>query len=330
MQTDAIHQDVSQGTSDAVSGAATDQAVLSPRELAMQEITEQINEQRETREPLVVESGAAVESAPVLPDVLAEDQLQQVKVKVKVDGVAMELPLAEVTKGYQKDAVASRRLAEAAEERKRLEALKAELAEKERQLEAQGALSTASLADDEDVDAQIAAAVAGLVEGDTDSITALLKKTLVGERQQTTPAIDAAAIAAQVKQDLEAEQAASRAQAEGDAAWNDFVASNPEFANEDSQQRRYGDFLFDSVYGPQIAAGEISYREALTKTAADVAAVFQPTQQQPSSRQQKEERKQRIDNLPIASGARAVRQAPAVESREDVLEDMRRARGQVI
>jgi 23S rRNA G2069 N7-methylase RlmK/C1962 C5-methylase RlmI len=143
-------------------------------------------------------------------------------------------------------------------------------------------------------------------------------------RQAATPAIDEDAIIAKAEARIEAK----RQEAENADAWREFVESNPAFADETSKQRQYGDYLFNTVYGPKLEAGELSYREALRAAAQDVATVFHGEPEAPA-RNVREERKQRIDNLPTA-GARAVRQAPKSESVEDVLEDMRRMRGQPV
>ena len=147
-----------------------------------------------------------------------------------------------------------------------------------------------------------------------------MKAMIAAGRQPATqqPVID--------KEELIAE---AETRIENKKAWNDFVESNKAFADPASEERRYGDYLFDTVYSPLIAAGQISYREALTKTGEDVKRVFAGTAQH-SSRQQKEERKRGIDNLPIAAGARSVPQKTGPQSVDDTLDAMRRARGQAV
>jgi len=313
---DAIRKDGSGSETGEEGGEATDQAVLSPRELMMQEISDQIAGQQEAAAVADADAAASVNS-PLLPSVLDDDQLDKVMVRVKVDGQVVELPLSEVTKGYQKDAVASRRLAQAAEERKLLDAEKMALAEQKRQIETAGTLS---LEDDGDVDAQVSAIMAGLVEGDEEAASNALKSILKG-RQSATP-IDEESLLAKAEARIEQK----KIETENGKAWQEFVESNPAFGDETSKQRQYGDFLFVSVYGPQVQAGEISYREALSKAAEDVATVFSPPV---NPRQSKIDRKAAIDNLPVA-GARSVRTVPAAESTEDILAEMRRERGQPV
>ena len=321
MQTDAIQQDVSMEGAGGVDGAGTvgaatgSEPVLSPRELAMQEISQQLLESEAAAGFGVVTEATDEQAAVKLPEVLAEDQLAEVRVKVKVDGVEVEMPLSEVTKGYQKDVVASRRLAQAAEERKKLTAWENELKSREAALVSGDTLSSAVMV--EDTDAQIKAAMAALVEGDEVAAAAALKSIIGNGRQETTqPVIDEDAIVAKAETRIENKK-----------AWADFVGSNPAFADEASKQRQYGDYLFDSVFSPLVAAGELSYREALMKTADEVNQVFTPTQ---TPRQQKEERTSRIDNLPVAAGARAEQAPNKVRTPEEVLDEMRKARGQFV
>lgn len=314
MQTAAIQQDVSTdvpGVNAVNQGAVTgSDAVLSPREEAMRAITQK------TLEREIAAGYDPADAAPVppkLPEVLADEQLAEVKVKVKVDGVEVEMPLSDVTKGYQKDAVASKRLAVAAAERKKLEAWEQELRTREATLVLGDTLSS----NDEDMDSLIDAYNDALVEGDTAKQKELMKSIIGGGRQQTTqaPVVDEDAIIAKVE-----------AKAENKKAWDDFIGSNAAFADETSKQRQYGDYLFDTVYSPQIRAGQISYREALVKTAEEVGKIFTPGQ---TTREQKEERKRGIDNLPVAVGARAASAKTGIKSHEETIADMRRARGQL-
>jgi hypothetical protein len=301
-----------------------EEAPKSERDLALAEIEAELEQQ-----PRLEVLSADEEDAPKkserreAPEVLDEADYGTVKVKVKVDGQEVLMPLAEVAKGYQKDAVASRRLEQAARERQELEAFRRQLAEQEQRLTQarQVPLSPEGDAGD-DLEAQIKAAMSALIDGDEEQAAQALRK-VVG-RQAATPAIDEDAIIAKAEARIEAK----RQEAENADAWREFVDSNPAFADETSKQRQYGDYLFNTVYGPKLEAGELSYREALRAAAQDVATVFQGEPEAPA-RSVREERKQRIDNLPTA-GARAVRQAPKSESVEDVLEDMRRMRGQPV
>lgn len=316
--TDAIpKKDVSQQDT----GGNNDE--MSPRELAMQEIEAQLNQQSDSQPKPEPEK---IETETILPATLADDQWDKVKVKVKVDGQVVELPLSEVTKGYQKDAVASRRLAQAAEERKELEARKKELDDRETLLKAPPSAGPEA-GDDKDVDSQIKVAMSALVEGDEDAAAEALKSILKGRRDtSTTPVIDEEALLTKAEQRIEGKRQAE----ENAKAWDEFIGTSPAFADQTSKERQYGDYLFNTKYGPQIESGEISYREALTQAAQDVTAVFQQQPSpQPGVRQQAQQRKAAIDNLPTA-GARAVKSAAAEQTTDDILTEMRQMRGQPV
>jgi hypothetical protein len=239
-------------------------------------------------------------------------------VRVKVDGEELELPLSVVTKGYQKDSTASRRLEQAAAERQDLEARKRELDNREAILKSVDQSSPIEVGD---IDAQIKATVAAIVEGDEEGAAETLKKLIGHGRQETTrtPTIDEDAIIAKTKTQLRNEE-----------AWDAFISSNTAFADVHSKERQYGDYLFDKVYAPLMKSGELSYREALEKTADDVNKAFAAPPPPPTPRQQKEERKQRIDNLPVAAGARAVTETAKTETTQQALDRMRAWRGQPV
>lgn len=333
MNLDAIQPDVSgsdvtavidgaaPGATDVIDGAATEhEMVLSPRDLAMQQITQQLEEGRE----VVVDDGAAVNDQSAFAtdqkQVLADDQLAVTMVRVKVDGQEVELPLSEVTKGYQKDSVASRRLEDAAAQRKELDARKLELDAQEQLLTA----GTVVGVNDPAFRDQIKASLEALSEGDVDQAVNALAEVLTTGRQTATPQqVDTDAITAQVKSQLE-----------HDATWENFVSSNEAFADETSKERIFGDALYTRKYLPMIEAGQISYREALTETAKEVKAAFTPAAAPPppplTDRQKKEIRKQSIDNLQVAVGARDVTDPPKTETAVDVLERLKGWRGQAV
>ena len=308
MQTDAIHEDVSTaGSEEGSADQAVNTPILSDREQAMLDITQQLNEQE-------ISAGFG-DPVGVVPAAAAAVMSSDTLVKVKVDGVEVELPLADVTKGYQKDAVASKRLQEAAAERRKL-------AEWEETLKAREAALVAGKQSvsppTEDRRELLRAYNAAMLEGDEEEQSLIFDRLLGNDgRQQTTqPVIDEDALLAKAE-----------ARLEGKKEWSDFLAAHPAFADDGSEERIEGDLRFLTVYEPKVRAGELSYREALDRTAADVARLLAPA---PSARQQKEERKARIDNLPFASGARATAPTAKPPTTEDVIERMRRERGQPV
>lgn len=49
--------------------------------------------------------------------------------------------------------------------------------------------------------------------------------------------------------------------------WKKFIKNHPEFENQHSRYRKYGDYLFDTNYSRKVHYGEITYAEALNKIA---------------------------------------------------------------
>jgi hypothetical protein len=332
MTTDAIQEDVS------IEETPQEQPVLSEREQAMQAIQQELAEHN--GEPLptalpVVE----VPENPAAPEVPQEPTPAAAatpeKVRVKVDGVEQDVTLEELKKGYQKDSVASRRLEEAAQRQRDVERREAALAERERQIQASTATPSP---EDEGDDDDIQAAIDALVDGDNETAAKLLKQAVKKGRAPAvaTPAIDPDEIAARAEAAIEAKLTAK----DNARQFQEFVAANPVFAEPTpdeegnvllSPQRVRGDYLFDNLYAPKWQAGEISYREALDKTAEHVAKEFAPVAPAPAipTPSEREQRKAKIDTIPVAHGAKQV-SAPKVQTPDEVLNEMRKARGQFV
>lgn len=217
--------------------------------------------------------------------------------------------------------------------------LAAALAEKDRLIEQQlAAQMTASPATDEEIDARAAEIVGAIAEGEEDKAIAALRDVLRKGRQSATP-VDATALVGQVKDELAKEQAA----AQNATVWETFLADHPEFSEQVddagnvilSEERQYGDFLFERDFKPRIEAGEISYQQALIETAEAVKKTLAGKTGQDDANQadkdpfqERQERKRQLDNLPVAAGARSQGAAPATdESHADIIREMRKARG---
>jgi hypothetical protein len=259
------------------------------------------------------------------------DDPSQYRVRVKIDGQEKELAVADVVTSYQKNEVASERLRQASERNKKLDDREQYLNDWERQLQQQS-LSTDPAQDSgiDDDQTAITQALELVAEGDFEQASKLLNDTIKkGRSSATTPAVNIEQVTKQVEENLSGKQ-----------IWDDFLKDNPVFQIDYdnagnpivSKQREYGDFIYLRDFKPQVDSGAISYQEALNQTAERVRNVFETpetTQQQATTGQeQRLLRKQAIDNIPVAAGARSV--GPAVqqeESRADVLAGMRKARG---
>jgi hypothetical protein len=177
--TDPIRKDASEVTAGKEAGLDAEGAP-DPREEAIARI-EQANIERMEEEQAAFDAQAGGE-APT-PGGRREEPhgaaaATTEMVKVIVDGEERDLPLAEVVKGYQKDATATQRLREASDRLKDVEQREREIADREVQLKLQTADldDNAVTGDDEALDAALDA----WLEGDRDPIRNLLKKAVGG------------------------------------------------------------------------------------------------------------------------------------------------------
>ena len=335
---DAIQTDVSQ-PGDGHETQGQEQEQLSEREMALQGIDEEVANQPDflvAADELENEGSDADLSKTHEPVVLEPDQLETTLVEVKIDGQVQKLPLSEVTKGYQKDATASRRLEKAAEEQKKLDEQKRLLEEKEAALgkgsdQDHGLSNDDGDFDDDQIDEQISAVMQSLIEGDDEAGAKALKEIIKG-RKPATPEIDVNEIVSQASTQAKEALKEEQVQTERSEAWNSFLESNSAFADESSKERKLGDYLFATEFGPKMVAGEMSYQEALTECATRVNEVYPGSavsgSGQESTTLSRQERKQAIDNVPVA-GARAVKPAQASETADDAITAMRKSRGQI-
>lgn len=336
MRNDAIRKD---GSNESGNEQATEQEpVLSEREQMLQQIDEQLEN---APKPLVIQpetddqgkNGTQDQQLSADADTGSDAEKDKpLMVKVKVDGVEREMPITEVVKGYQKDAAASKRLQEAAEKEREIQRQRAELEQLRAQMQS-GQKETQlsdNMPDDADLDGQIEEAMTAIAIGDDEKATELMKVLIKGRSKATaTQQVNIDEIKQSIKQEFEQERVAS----EQAQAFQSFLAEYPEFAVEDSPERKYGDYLFNTQYGAQIEAGEISYQEALNAAAAEARRIYAgtggTTESTSANRPSKQERKQAIDNVPVAGG-RAIKAAQTPETVDDAIKEMRKMRGQIV
>jgi hypothetical protein len=300
-ETGTIQQDVSSD------GSTQDQQrPLTARELMFEQIGNKIDEERQGQEV----EGGTIETTDQAGKQVVDDL--QMLVRVKINGKEEERPLAEVLTGYQKNEAASERLRLAAAKEKDLAGREKALND---QIQLQGQLSTeADTGDDDDLDQALNA----IVEGNTDAAKQALRNAInKGRAPVTTPqAIDEDALAQRIEQKQEVKK-----------DWDTFLKANPEFADDKSKERQYGDYLFNTKYAPLIEAGEISYHQALLDTANEVKSTLTQPAATKTPREIKLERKQSIDSLPIAAGARQTgAAAEQEETHGDIITQMRKGR----
>jgi hypothetical protein len=151
---------------------------LSPREQMMAQIA--ANREAQLNEA----AGEAVEEVPEKSTATELELQTDRKIPVKIDGEETEIPLSELVKGFQKDATASRRLEEAANQRKELDAREQELNAREAQIAQQIAAPAAA---DDGAGDEVDAALDAYLEGDTTKIRELLKGATKGRAESSTP-----------------------------------------------------------------------------------------------------------------------------------------------
>lgn len=298
-ETGTIQQDVSTGSS-------TEERPLSARDLMLEQIGNKIDDQRQGQEV----DGGTTETTNTAEKQVVDDL--QMLVRVKVNGKEEEKPLADVLTGYQKNEAASERLRLAAAKEKDLEAREKAL---DAQIQAQSQLSSNTDTDD---DGDLDQALAAIIEGNTEVAKKALRDAInKGRTPITTPqAIDEDALAGRIEQKQEVKK-----------DWDLFLSKNPEFADANSKERQYGDYLFNTKYAPLVEAGEVSYHQALFDTANEVKSTLAQPATTKTPRDIKLERKQSIDNLPIAAGARQTEAtAEQEESHGDIITQMRKGR----
>lgn len=74
--------------------------------------------------------------------------------------------------------------------------------------------------------------------------------------------------------ELRSRQAKEAKTTENLIVWTNFISRNPAFADVNSKQRKYGDYLFDKEYTYKMESGELTYIQALNAVAAETYKVF--------------------------------------------------------
>lgn len=326
IQQDALEQsEIDSGAANANNDNGADEAV-SPRMSEMERIAEG---RRRAMEAEGVDFGAEGEGGegdsrqadPATqgePDQLAAQLAQDertpayadpaLRVKVKVDGEELELPLAEVVKSYQKDAAASRRLTEAT----RL----LEFAEQQtHKIQPQSAKPDNNSPAGEDQPApekdqrraKIKSAASKLYEGDEEGFAEEIEQLLDGGAPRATqqPSIDPVQIAAHVKQQLAVESAYSEVEKDYPAVF--ATDERGVVLGREAVQRM----------ATKEAQG-LPKSQALRESVEEVAALFgiqragRPTPEpQRTARDDKLERKARLDIPGRASVVAGAESSPA-------------------
>jgi hypothetical protein len=303
---------------------------------ARETMMEQIDERHDQVLAEQVHQQTPEPAADAEPEAVVVDDPKRFRINIKIGETEEERSLDQVVNELQTSNGRVRSLSS------RTKDLEAALAEKDRllqdQLTAQAQLADAE-ATDEDIDARVSEVMNALVEGDEEKGAAALRELLRKGRHEATP-VDEKALVGKVRSELAREQE----QVQAAQVWTSFVEEFPEFRDQSdaetgepilSEERKYGDYVFERDFAPKVEAGELSYQEALSQTAEAVRKVFaKPAAPEAEGAVTKDplearrERKKQIDQLPVAAGGRvAETKEEAGESASDAIREMRKARG---
>lgn len=261
----------------------------------------------------------------------AEDQIQKQTRVVKIDGEEREIDDEELIRGYQKNQTASKRLEEAANRQKELDAFAAELRAEEARIaalrdeqikkiqtplsEPQG--SEVAVTDEADYDALLNA----IYEGDNTKAKKLLGKLqLVGRAPAATPpTVDLDGIAEKAAAKAAERIAMNNAMEKFQKDYTDIVA-NPHlakvadgFLEEELRNKPFADALEEAGKRTREWIAEITPKPTEpTRTPAREAALAN---------------KEKVDNLPSQSSVSSSANDDVDESASDVIRNMRKSRG---
>ncbi len=231
----------------------------------------------------------------------------ETRVKVKVDGQEIELPLSEVVRSYQKDAAATKRLQEAT----RLLAIAGQQANKVAQIpqsennqDVPGDDAAAKQARRSQIKGALAKLYEGDEEGAADELDQLFEQGATQQRA-TQASIDPAQIVTQVRQQLAVE-----------SAYSEVRSDYPELFHDTER----GIVLGKETHARMVAkvAEGLPYDQALQESAEEVAALFgiakagrQQAQPQRTARDTKLGRKAALDTPEAANVVAGKPNSPA-------------------
>lgn len=292
------------------------EAVKSARETAMEAIAAQRNQSLANdgvdladKEDAPVDKGVGQLAEQLAQDDKPTTATDSMLVKVKVDGDEIEIPLSEVVKSYQKDSAASKRLQEATRLLQYAEQQAEQLARNASQVDNNASNQPDAEQELEARRGKIKDAFSKLYEGDEDgAVEAMLQ--FVGDQgakqaTQEPQKIDTAAIAAQVRQQLDVE-----------SAYKETRLDYPELFSDTERGVVLGRATVERMAAKESEG--MTRAEALQKSAEEVAALFgvqksgrQSDETKRTARDTKLERKANLDIPRSANVVAGNKQSPA-------------------
>lgn len=306
---------------EAAAGNQDQAPALSPRELAIAAIDQQVElarqqQQEEYQQQMEPQTTAAPAPVP------QADQAGVRLLKVKVDGEEMEVPESQVVESFQKISAADRKMKDAAEEWKRIEREKQELEEQKKALGTMPSVDNDSNlpdTDGSDLSAQANLIISSLLEGNTADAVHALTEVLSKSSKPTASEVDESKVA-EIVQKVSSQQELDRDYVKAKQLFDQdygFINDNPRLA-----------MLANGIFSEHLAAGKMP-SEAAKLAGEEVKGLMAPPVQ-PSAMQQRQERKGAIDTITPASGVTPQSSVDAVAKADpnSVIAEMKRQRGQ--
>lgn len=306
---------------EAAKGNQDQTPALSPRELAIAAIDQQVEFARQQQQEEYQQQTEP--QAPAAPAPVPQTDQEGVRLlKVKVDGEVMEVPESQVVESFQKISAADRKMKDAAEEWKRIEKEKQELEEQKKALQAQPEQPLPVATDDAakgKAKELLEAISRGLLDDDESDAAVTLLAEILTEKSQPESVVDESKVAEIVQkvssqQELEREYAKAKQMFDQDYG---FINENPRLA-----------MLANGIYSEHLAAGKMP-SEAAKLAGEEVKELVTPPPG-PSALQKRQERKGAIDTITPASGVtpQSSVDAAAKADPNSVIAEMKRQRGQ--
>jgi len=284
---------------------------------------EALANQREAE--ILAESGEQTEEdetaeEPIDESEATEEPKEQL-VKVKIDGEEVELPISEVLKGYQKDATASKRLEQAANERQELDQLRAEYDAK--QIEKEEPVQESNLSNDDELERanKITSALDDLNVGSDEERLAATKalEELFGGRGNTATQED---IDLKISQATQQEVQSRLNTQQYEAAQSGFIDDNQDIVSATSD-----DPFRVNVFN-EILREKLNTAETHEQAFKDAGSEFRKWNGMSSS-VSKQELKEQLQSEPAKVGSRAsAAPKPKAETPSDIIAAMAKSRGQ--
>ncbi|ROH88000.1 hypothetical protein ED236_00460 [Pseudomethylobacillus aquaticus] len=308
IQEDAVNNETSNANEEIDPIELIAQKAEAKRDAEMREAMAEMNQPEDT--------GAGDEAQQQIEAANIIENVDNVKVKVKLEGQEVEMPLADVIRSYQKESVATRRLQEATNLKKEAEAL---LEKARAGGEPAAANQATQTPNQDDATGKAKSVVNSLLEGDEDAAVKALMELTAGRENATQSTVDTGDVAAAVKQQLDVDSALSAFEKD----YSDVLA-DPYLANMTNT------FLRDEMDSGIHASPLDAMKVAGNKTRDWLASMGVVSQEKSSTiRDNRVAAKAGMQQIPALS-ASAGNGGEKPETASSVIQQMKRDRGLLV